>query len=150
MAGDGAHAQRVREKIRALNLDNYVELPGYIEGERLWQLYNTADVFVLPTFHPEGFPTVITEAMSVGLPVVTTRIRGVVDHLQEGTNVLFVSPKDPVSLAKAVVTLLKDPVLRSCMGKANQEKIKDFSPDKAGKLYLEVLQDMLQSALTSS
>ena len=142
IVGDGPDAKAVKQKTAQLNLADRVTFTGYLKGEDLNNVYCNANVFVFPSYWKEGFPTVLAEAMGFGLPIITTRIRGVTDHLQEGVNGLFVPPKDPASLAKAVVTLLNDPVLCTQMGKANQEKVIDFSPEKVGKLYLEVLNEL--------
>jgi glycosyltransferase involved in cell wall biosynthesis len=145
VVGDGPQAPQVREHVQGLGLADCVTLTGYIEGEHLAAAYQTADVFALPTYHSEGFPTVVTEAMSVRLPVVTTPIRGAADHLQEGIHALFVPPRAPGALAEAIVRLLADPDLRERMGRANREKVKDFTPEKVGRQYLDVLQEVLGS-----
>jgi glycosyltransferase involved in cell wall biosynthesis len=145
IAGDGEQMSELRAKIEQMNLREHVSLLGYQDRNSLKRIYSEASIFVLPTSWSEGFPTVIAEAMDAGLPIVTTSIRGAAGHLLPEVNALFIPPCDPASLATALLRLLKDPELRAKMGKANQEKVKDFSPEKAGKLYFEVLQDVLQS-----
>jgi glycosyltransferase involved in cell wall biosynthesis len=93
---------------------------------------------VLPTY-AEGFPTVITEAMSAGLPIITTGIRGAADRLEDGTNALFVRPRDSVGLFKAMERLLQDGALRSMMSEANIERVRVFSPDVVGQEYVSTL-----------
>jgi glycosyltransferase involved in cell wall biosynthesis len=144
VVGGGADAQRVRECVEKLGLSNHVTLTGYLVGEQLAAAYQRGDVFVLPTYWKEGFPTVIAEAMSAGLPIVTTRMRGVADHLQEGVNALFVPPRDPTVLADTLVRLLANPVLRAQMSRTNREKVKDFAPEKVGRHYLDVLEQVVQ------
>ncbi len=144
VAGDGADAQRGREWVEKLGLTDHVTLTGYLVGEQLVAAYQMGDVFVLPTYWKEGFPTVITEAMNAGLAIVTTRIRGVGDHLQEGVNALFVPPRDPVVLADTLVQLLADPGLRTQISRANREKVQDFAPEKVGRHYLDVLEQVMK------
>ncbi|MDP3013490.1 MAG: glycosyltransferase, partial [Candidatus Subteraquimicrobiales bacterium] len=144
MAGDGPCEQQVKQRIAELGLGDCVTLAGYLTGARMSGVYHQANVFVLPTYHIEGFPTVISEAMNVGLPIITTRLRGAADHLIEGVNALFVPPRDPVVLAKTVIELLSNSDLRSRMGLANKEKIKDFAPDVVGRQYLNVLHDVIK------
>jgi glycosyltransferase involved in cell wall biosynthesis len=146
VAGDGPQAALVRERVNALGLTDRVTLLGYLEGERLAEAYRAADIFVLPTYWNEGFPTVIAEAMNAGLPIVTTRIRGAADHLQEGVNALFVRPRDPGTLVEAINSLLADPAVRTRMGQANREKVKDFAPEVVGRRYLEVLEQIVEGA----
>ena len=123
-------------------LQAQVTFSGYLEGGHLAPAYQKATVFVLPTYWPEGFPTVIAEAMHFGLPIVTTPIRGQADQLQEGVHACFVPTCDPARLAQVLVQLLDDAPLRAEMGRANREKVKDFAPEKVGYEYLQALQEI--------
>ena len=143
IAGDGEQMSELRAKIEQVKLREHVSLLGFKDSSSLKRIYSEASIFVLPTWS-EGFPTVIVEAMDAGLPIVTTYIRGAADHLVPEVNALFIPPHDPASLAAALLRLLKDPELCEKMGAANREKVKDFSPENAGKLYLEVLVDVLK------
>jgi len=95
-------------------------------------------VFVLPSWS-EGFPYAIMEAMHTGLPIVTTKIRGMADHLEEGINVLFAEPKNPSNLARALEEILSDKDLRERMQKSNIASMKNFDPDLVARHYLSVL-----------
>jgi glycosyltransferase involved in cell wall biosynthesis len=136
---EGALAARVRER----GLSEQVTLAGNLPSDRLRNAYAEADVFLLPTYHPEGFPTVITEAMNAGLPIITTKTRGMVDHLEEGTNALFVPPRDAHALARALERLLSDTQLREEMSKANLAKVREFAPDRVAPEYLEALKRII-------
>jgi glycosyltransferase involved in cell wall biosynthesis len=140
MVGSGSTEDELRRTIESLGLEHRVTLAGYLEGERLQAVYQDADLFVLPTSWSEGFPTVVSEAMAAGLPIVTTRLRGTADHLEEGINALFVPPHDPSALAAAMRRLLLDPELRATMAQANRQKVRGFAPSLVGRHYLDVLQ----------
>lgn len=140
VGGDGKEAESIKKRIADLKLGKQVILTGYLQGKALQEAYHCADILILPSYHPEGFPTVIAEAMNAGLPIVTTRIRGAVDHLQEGINTLFVPPRDSVALAEALTKLLNNPTLCEEMSRANREKVKDFAPEVVGRQYLNVLE----------
>jgi glycosyltransferase involved in cell wall biosynthesis len=141
VAGSGPAEERVLARISELNLSECVTLAGHIEHDRLLAAYADADIFVLPTYHPEGFPTAISEAMDAGLPIVTTKNRGAKDHLEEGTNALFVPPHDPGSLARALEQLLSDHSLRQRMSVANQKKILEFAPLRVVGDYLGAFEE---------
>jgi glycosyltransferase involved in cell wall biosynthesis len=143
IVGDGAHALKVRQRAQERGLTEYVTFTGYLTGNALAQAYQQADIFVLPSWS-EGFPTVIAEAMDAGLPIVTTHIRGAADRLREGVHALFVPPRNPAALAKALIRLLENPTLRARMGQANREEIAAFAPDKVGRSYLEILERVLR------
>lgn len=144
VVGNGRNAQEFKETIDALNLKDNVMLAGYLEGEDLRLAYRFSDVFVLPTWS-EGFPTVITEAMSAGLPIVTTGIRGVKDHLEDGVHALFVPTRDPQALGRTLETILSDRLLRERMARANEEKVRDFEPLPVARHYLKVIEKVVSA-----
>ena len=82
---------------------------------RLVELYRRADIFVHPTTSDLS-PWVVLEAMASGCPVVTTRVGGIVDLIEEGQTGLFVPVGDVQKLADAIERLVLNPVLRREMG----------------------------------
>ena len=144
LAGAGPETEPLRELARELNVEALVELTGYVEGEALVDLYRRSDVFAMPTTHDEGFPYVILEAMTAGLPIVTTATRGPADELIEGTHVLFVPAHDPGALATALERILADPALARRMSEANQAKVREFDADKVALDYLEALESAMR------
>jgi glycosyltransferase involved in cell wall biosynthesis len=142
-AGEGPEAEELQARASQLGVADDVELTGHLHEDELARLYRRADVLVLPTYFGEGLPTVLLEAMSVGLPIVTTRIRGAADHLVEGENALFVPPRQPDALAEALDGLLDDDALRSRMGENNLRKAEDFSPARVVEAYLRVFEDVV-------
>ncbi len=140
IVGDGPEADNVRRFIDKLGLNDNVMLMGYLQGEELKSAFYGADIFIFPTRWSEGFPTVLAEAMDAGLPIITTKTRGAADHLQEGLNAIFVPPKEPDAISRAVISLIEDPLLRARMGQANREKVKVFTPEKVARHYLDLLE----------
>jgi glycosyltransferase involved in cell wall biosynthesis len=140
VAGSGPEEAAVAERVRDLRLTDAVTLAGHLAGDELSAAFGSADIFVLPTYWPEGFPTAITEAMSAGLPIVTTATRGIADHLEDGFNALFVPAHDPQAIADAITILLEDPDLRERMAAANRAKVAEFAPDRVAGEYLEALE----------
>jgi glycosyltransferase involved in cell wall biosynthesis len=69
---EGGHLQAVRQAIRQWRVEDSVSYLGPVEGPAKWDLYRSADLFVLPTFS-ENFGLVIAEALACGVPVITTR-----------------------------------------------------------------------------
>jgi glycosyltransferase involved in cell wall biosynthesis len=140
IAGAGPAEPELKRTIAALRLESSVTLAGHLPQTSLAREYEEADVFVFPTYHPvEGFPTVIAEAMGAGLPIVTTRMRGITDHLRDGVNALFVPAQDPDAVAAATERLLADDELQGRMGDANREAVKAFAPGPVARAYLEAL-----------
>ena len=144
VVGEGDQASELRDRIRRLALEDHVTLTGYLSGRELSDAYRGATIFVFPTNWDEGFPTVLAEAMDAGLPIVTTRTRGAVDHLDAGENALFVEPGDVRGLAGAMTTLLLDGTLRARLGSANRERVRIFDPGVVAAEYLDVLASVVK------
>jgi phenylacetate-CoA ligase len=145
IVGAGEENKNIQDYIKRTNLGHSVSLLGYLDSDHLADVYMSSSVFILPTYFGEGFPTVIAEAMSFGLPIVTTALRGVRDHLQDGLNALFVQPRDPPGIANAVIQLLRNPGLHFDMHQANLTKVQDFRPERVAPKYAEIFSELLQS-----
>jgi len=88
------------------------------------KIYTGALFFVLPTLK-EGSPLVILEAMSCGLPVISTDVSGIPDILKDGYNGFLIQPKDVDGLYQKMNFLINDPKLRKIMGRnARQTALK--------------------------
>jgi glycosyltransferase involved in cell wall biosynthesis len=139
IAGAGPARDELQRRIADRGLAGSATVAGYLSGDALDDAYRGADLFVLPTYFAEGFPLSVMEAMSYGLPVVTTPIRGCADSLKAGENALFVPERDPAALAAAIERLLDDDDLRARMGRANAVKVAEFAPQRVLPRYAEVL-----------
>lgn len=144
IAGDGEEIEEIRRWIQEARLENSVTLLGYVKAELLSDCYRSSSVFVLPTYFGEGFPTAITEAMSFGLPIITTPIRGARDHLQDGINGLFVQPRSPDTVAQAVLRLLRNPELCLKMGHENLTRVREFAPENVAPRYNQIFGEILE------
>jgi len=142
VAGGGPSATALAEEAERLGIAGNVELLGYVSEPDLARCYREADVFGLPSYR-EGFPIVLLEAMSMGLPIVTTKLRGAADRLEEGVNALFVPPRRPDLLGKALARLLADDHLRASMAANNLAKVKEFAPEVVAPQYLAILESVV-------
>ena len=69
--GDQTYISSLKSKALELGIDKMVNFCGGVYGEKKWELYRKADVFVLPTYS-ENFGIVIAESLACGTPVITT------------------------------------------------------------------------------
>lgn len=88
----------------------------------LSKLYNTADIFCLPS-HAEGMANVVIEGMSSGLAVITTTVGGHPEIIETGVNGILVPPQQSALLASELLKLLNDKSMRERMGAAAREFI---------------------------
>lgn len=88
----------------------------------LMQLYRESHMFVLPT-RADCYGVAIIEAMATGLPVLTTRVGGIPEIVDDGQQGFLIAPDDHVALAARLNCLLKDAGLRGAMGERGREKV---------------------------
>ena len=141
--GQGPAEGEARRLAESLGLKDSVHFLGLGDAESLHKAYLNADVLALPTYWPEGFPTVLAEAMGFGLPIVCTAIRGATDYLIDGVNAVFVEPKDPAGLRKALLDLRDDPEMRRRMSESNLERVRLFEPSIVARHYGECIVDVI-------
>jgi glycosyltransferase involved in cell wall biosynthesis len=127
LAGDGD-----TEEARALAVEqgclDRVAIPGWVGKADVERLLVESDVLVLPS-HAEGMAMALVEAMSWGLPVVTTSVGGAGEFLEQGSNCLLVTPGDVRGISDAIATLARDPAYRLELGRAARQTVSRFSID---------------------
>jgi len=106
---------KILEDARRLGVAERVSLRGAVPLDRLLPLYADYDLFVLPTLPGEGIPRVLLEAMSAGLPVVSTRVAGIPGLVTDGTNGLLVDDPTPDTIAAAIARIVLDGALRRAL-----------------------------------
>jgi glycosyltransferase involved in cell wall biosynthesis len=102
-----SHATRLGMK------DNII-FTGYFPDSKLPKLYQAADVFAFSTFY-ENLPFAVLEALSTGLPVVTTNVGGIPEMIESGRNGFLVQPFNAKELADRVLYYLEHPTEASEM-----------------------------------
>lgn len=118
--GDGELREGLESQARDLGIDGGVTFLGWRHD--LPRVYADLDLVVLSSYN-EGSPVALIEAMAAGRAVVSTDVGGVSDVVSDGVNGLLVPPRDPESLAGAIVRLLSsEPSLRA-MGAAGREAV---------------------------
>lgn len=123
MAGDGPAEADLRERVAKLGLEADVAFTGALDEDRVIEVLRASDVFVLPSVGiGEASPVATIEAMSCGLPVISTVIGGTPDLLTEGVEGLLVPQKDGEAIAAAVEKLAAVSTLRRTMGAAARRR----------------------------
>lgn len=134
------------EKSALENLATMVGVNVIFTGLRkdVTDVLSAFDVFVLSSRY-EGMPNVLLEAMSIGLPCVSTAVDGVLDIAEDGKNVLLSKPEDSLSLSVAIGLLLERKDLRSQLGKGAMQTAHQHSVHamigKYENFYTQVLKN---------
>ena len=115
LVGDGVDEARYRARARSLP---GVHFGGYVQSDRLPELYATADALVFPTLG-DPYGHVIQEAMASRLPVISTTSAGdVSERVRHGETGILIPPADADALASAMLALANSPATREAMGTA--------------------------------
>ncbi len=122
LAGEGPARLMLERLAERLGLAARVSFPGAVGQEEIHALYAGASIFCLPSF-AEGIPGVLMEAMAMELPVVSTRITGIPELIEDGHTGLLVVPGRVDELVDALERLLADPALGREMGSRGREKV---------------------------
>jgi glycosyltransferase involved in cell wall biosynthesis len=143
ICGDGFLRSELDAQIKGLGLEKSVMLLGRFDN--VTKFLAAADVFVLPS-RWEGLPIALLEAMSVGLPVIATRVEGVDEVIVDGEHGLLVPVEDVVALAEAIRKLLNAPTRRIQMGLSAKRRLMEaYSIDHMGEKYLSLMMQILGS-----
>ena len=143
IAGKGRDLKKLINKIKKIGLQDKFIFLGQVEKDNLVKLYQNATFFIFPSYH-EGLPSVILEAMSCGLPIIATDVRGNRDLIINGENGIIVPPKEPKKLAEAINSLLEDEKLMEYLGKnARDTIIKKYTWDIVAKKMLKCYESLI-------
>jgi glycosyltransferase involved in cell wall biosynthesis len=141
LEGKGPMRESLKKQAHDLGIEDKVR---FIEEKNIYNLYNCLDVFVLPSIGKEDFPNVILEVMSLGKPVIGTRIAGIPEQVSDNVNGLIVAPKDAVSLKEALKKLVSDSRLREDMGLESRKTFNErFRRDIIVGKYINLYDSLL-------
>lgn len=138
MIGDGPSRQSLERRAAQMDLGAAVSFTGAVGQDEIRSHYAAADVFCLPSF-AEGVPVVLMEAMAMRVPVVTSRIMGITELIEDGEEGLLVRPGRADELAAALERLARDPELRERLGRRGREKVvAEFDVRESGRQLARV------------
>lgn len=141
LVGRGPELEKLRRMARDMGLERHVILPGFVDDLRV--AMSAFDVFVLSSLY-EGLPTVIMEAMAMGIPPVATRVGGTPEIISEGVDGFLVRPMAPEEIARKVLALLRDDSLRQAMSERGRRKVRElFDIRRRVREVEEVYQQLL-------
>jgi glycosyltransferase involved in cell wall biosynthesis len=126
--GEGPDEDMLKEKTKEMGIEDHVTFfpfttePNYV--------FDRIDILTLPSLYKEGLPNVLLEAMSMGIPVISSRMAGVPEIVFDGETGYMTEPGDMDEFAEAVVKLWSDQDAYKRMG-ANARKLMEDKFDKA-------------------
>jgi len=111
LVGDGSERGNLEKQADELGMGEDIEFVGERAHDELPDWYNRADIFVMPSLS-EGFGIAIIEAMASGLPVVATRVGGILDIIEDGVTGFLVEPKNSIAIRDSAVKILQSSEMR--------------------------------------
>lgn len=139
IAGRGNKKDFLLNLAKELNIENQIHLLGF-RTDAL-QLYKASDLFVFPSFR-EGLSVSMMEAMASGLPIICSNIRGNIDLVENKVGGFQFTPKDELTLATQLTSLINSETKRKEMGQTNVHAIKAFSIENVLKKMEVIYKDI--------
>jgi colanic acid/amylovoran biosynthesis glycosyltransferase len=138
LIGEGPARRTLERRAAELALGGAVKFVGAVGQDEIRSHYAAADAFCLPSF-AEGVPVVLMEAMAMRLPVVTTRVMGISELVDDGEDGLLVRPGRTDELVRALARLARDPALGEALGRRGRAKVMaEFDVRESGRQLARV------------
>ncbi|HEV7621304.1 MAG TPA: glycosyltransferase family 1 protein [Flavisolibacter sp.] len=136
---DKSLVERILVELNAMHLLSSIIFPGYIPHSQMPLMYNSATLFLYPSLR-ESFGLPILEAMSCGLPVITSTTSSMPEVA--GNAALLVDPFNYQAIAEGMATMLSNENERLTYKRKGLERAKDFTWEASAKKLLSVYYKM--------
>ncbi|MBA7620644.1 D-inositol-3-phosphate glycosyltransferase [subsurface metagenome] len=108
IVGDGSERENLESLSAKLGLTERVKFLGQIPNEKIPEYLAEADCFCLPSLR-EGFGIVILEAQAAGIPVIGTKVGGILDLIEDDKTGILVESKNPEAISRAISKIYANP-----------------------------------------
>lgn len=130
IAGGGELEGALKQRIAAKRLGNFVRMLGPLPMPDVIRLMQSASVFAAPCIvgkdgNRDGLPTVLLEAMALGVPCISTEVTGIPEVITDRETGVMVPQSNPVVLADAIQRLLTNPAYRVRLARQARTLIED-------------------------
>ena len=140
-AASGSQVARLRGLARERGIEQRIAFTGAVDHDKLPLYYNAADVCVVPS-HYESFGLVAVEAMASGVPVVASRVGGLMGTVKDGETGYLVSWLCPEPFAERIELLLDNEPLRQNLGEAAREAVGRYRWENVVTAVLDVYRSL--------
>lgn len=141
--GGGYLEKDLKDQSHAYGIKKNIKFCGFVTN--IHEYLNATDIYVFPSLQ-EGFPNALLEAMACGLPVIATKIGGVVDIIKDGENGLLVEPGNKNELAIALKKLISEPEYALSLGQNALKTIREnYDIDIIANKYIPLYAKMMNS-----
>lgn len=140
--GEGPERFNLEGAVKKLALEPWVRFVG--TERNIFDFMQALDVILVPSIANEDFPNVVLEAMSLGKPVIASRIAGTPEQVEDGVTGWLVAPGDSSALALKMATFIGNDERIGAMGAQGHAQFEvKFTADVAVSRYLDLYQALL-------
>jgi len=144
IAGKGVIAEALRSQIKELQLEDHVQLLGFVPDQDLAISYRAAELSIVPTISLEGFGLIVIESLAAGTPVLGTPIGGIPEILQPFASDLILEGSTTQQLAQGIIESLsgqrKMPTAEACQAYVRQNYDWQVIARQMKSVYEQILQ----------
>lgn len=108
VAGSGSELAAAKTYCKDQNIENII-FSGDLSGQQLVNAFTTSDIYILPTYHGEGMPTSVLEAMAFGLPIISRPVGGLNDFFENEKMGYLIESLKPEDYSQAIIKLIENP-----------------------------------------
>jgi len=149
IAGEGLLREELEKLVLQLGISNCVKFLGAVNQDKAVKLYQQAHIFILPSVtasdgDTEATPVVLTEALAVGLPAISTHHGGISELVVNGKSGFLVPEKNIDALVKKILYLIEHPEIWPEMGRLGRKFVEEnFDIKKLNTRLVEIYKSLL-------
>ena len=147
LVGGGELLEPLRAEAAALSLDR-LAITGPAQQAEIRDLLHWADVFVLPCVRAadgdvDGIPVALMEAMAAGCPVISSRLSGIPELVEDGQSGLLTAPGDAAGIADGLARLAREPELTAALSRGGRARVeREFDQAREAARLRRFFQDL--------
>jgi len=142
LIGEGPERKKLEFQIARLGLQDRVELKGKLTNQAIPEELQKAEVFVLPSLS-EGLGISILEAQACGVPVIASKVGGILDIIEDRKTGILIEPKNPRQIAQAIIKIFSQPEFAQKLIQNAKDDLKKYDwqniAQKINRIYQELL-----------
>lgn len=141
--GGNGDTEKLCKLLDNKKLNSLVKFEGWVDDEKKRTLLLLSDVYILPSYI-EGLPISILESMSYGMPIISTKVGGIPEIIQDGVNGFLITPGDKDAILRTITYFIENREAIPIMGQKNEVIVQNYYPEavipKLTTIYKKLLE----------
>lgn len=144
--GNGTLKNSLQKRTSEYNLNNSITFTGSLTHEQIVEYMSLSKIFILPSidlsYDSEGLPTVLLEAMAMGLAIITTDAGGITDVAKNDYNSILIEQNNVKMLSEKIETLINNPSELKKLKLNALKTAKEYSYENIVERYYKVIKEI--------